>query len=265
MRIAFIFLSSIIFISKIEAAFENKALSVRAEGMGGAFTSVADDSTSIYYNPAGLSHITLREISFLYTHLFNLSELEENLIIFVQPTRSGGRGFSYHLFGDGNNYKEETLIFSLGAFVGKNLCLGINLKQLYLEIGGYSRKAGLGIDVGGLYEINSKMTIAVAGFNLNHPLIDVEKSYNLGLSINLKENLLIAIDLEKDKRFNEMRIGQEIWITNNLCLRTGLKKHTLTQPSLGLGILINLIELDYSCVFHPVLGSTHLFSLIKRF
>ncbi len=266
MRFVFIFVTELILISNAEAAFENRALSVRAEGIGGAFTAIADDDGAIYYNPAGLSQITLQEITFFHTHPFNLSELEQNLINFVQPIKGGGRGFSYQQFAAYDNYKEELLNFSISTFVHKNLCLGINLKRLYLKIGGYGQKSGFGIDIGGLYKIKPKVTIGFAGFNLNTPLIDVEKIYNLGLSINPKENLLIAIDMEKSARFNsEIRIGQEFWVTNNLCLRVGLKKHTTTEPTLGLGILVNLIQLDYSCAFHPVLGQTHLFSLTKFF
>lgn len=266
MRVVFLLVSSLLLISNAEAAFENRALSVRAEGMGGAFTAIADDTGAVYYNPAGLSQITLQEITFFHTHPFNLSKLEQNLINFVKPIKEGGSGFSYQQFIACDNYKEEILTFGISTFVGKNLCIGINLKKLYLEIGGYGQVVGLGIDVGGLYEISPKVTIGFAGFNLNNPLIDVKKNYNLGLSINPKENLLIAIDIEKSARFNsEIRIGQEFWVTNNLCLRAGLKKHTTTQPTLGLGILINLIQLDYSYIFHPALGQTHLFSLTKRF
>ena len=35
----------------------------RAVGMGGAFSSIADNATAIYWNPAGLSQLTKRELS----------------------------------------------------------------------------------------------------------------------------------------------------------------------------------------------------------
>lgn len=263
MRVIFI---SLILISNAEAAFENRALSVRAEGMGGAFTSIVDDAGAIGYNPAGSSQITLQGVTFLHHHPFNLSELEENFISFSQPTRRGGMGVSYWQFVADNNYKEGLLTTNFSTFIGKNLCIGINLKQMYLSIEEYGHKRGIGMDVGVLYQITPKINMGLAGFNLNQPLIDVEKNYNLGLSINPKENLLIAIDLGKAPRFNsEIRIGQELWMTNNLCLRAGVKKHTTTQPTLGVGILIDLIQFDYSCVFHPDLCPTHLFSLTKWF
>lgn len=39
------------------AAFLKKNVGVRAIGMGGAFTSIADDTSAIYWNPAGLAKI----------------------------------------------------------------------------------------------------------------------------------------------------------------------------------------------------------------
>lgn len=39
------------------AAFLKKSVGVKAIGMGGAFTSLADDTSAIYWNPAGLSQI----------------------------------------------------------------------------------------------------------------------------------------------------------------------------------------------------------------
>src|SRR5262245_34568384 len=39
----------------IASAQTTDAIGVRAQGMGGAFTAVADDATATYWNPAGLA------------------------------------------------------------------------------------------------------------------------------------------------------------------------------------------------------------------
>lgn len=200
--------SLILICDMAEAAFESKAASVRAEGMGGAFTAVVDDPGAIFYNPAGLSQTISHKITFLRTQPFDISELEQNLISFVQPINKGGCGLSYQQLIADNNYKEEISIFSISTFLSRNLCLGVNLKHLYLKINDYGHESELGVDVGGLYKISPRIKIGVASFNLNTSLIDAEKSCNLGLSIKPTQNLLIAIDLEKTKRFNsEIKIG----------------------------------------------------------
>jgi hypothetical protein len=42
----------------------------RALGMGGAFVSVADDATTLYWNPAGLPWIGHQEITASHADLF---------------------------------------------------------------------------------------------------------------------------------------------------------------------------------------------------
>ena len=39
------------------AAFLKKSVGLKAIAMGGAFTSIADDTSAIYWNPAGLAQI----------------------------------------------------------------------------------------------------------------------------------------------------------------------------------------------------------------
>lgn len=49
----------------------------RAEGLGQAFTAVADNGTAIFYNPAGLAHITSLEIGIGLSHLNTVTEASD--------------------------------------------------------------------------------------------------------------------------------------------------------------------------------------------
>lgn len=49
------------------AAFLEIGIGARAQAMGGAFTSIADDATAMYWNPAGIAHLDGLEVSFTNT------------------------------------------------------------------------------------------------------------------------------------------------------------------------------------------------------
>lgn len=83
----------------------------RAMGMGGAFTGVADDFTSLYWNPAGLSHIRRMEVFGALSHEKVNNEVEyfgttdstftSNTrpnsfgVVFPIPTYRGGLAFGF--------------------------------------------------------------------------------------------------------------------------------------------------------------------------
>ena len=58
-----LFVSSVVFAGTDAAAFLKKNVGAKAVAMGGAFTSIADDPTAIYWNPAGLAFIQLYGVS----------------------------------------------------------------------------------------------------------------------------------------------------------------------------------------------------------
>lgn len=84
--LAFAFSSAIFLIAGMAMAGEYQSLyqSLRPLGMGGAFTAVSDDGSAIFYNPAGLSHIT--QATFGVDTLVEMSESGKELIGDIDDT-----------------------------------------------------------------------------------------------------------------------------------------------------------------------------------
>src|SRR5688572_29976247 len=55
----------------------------RAEGMGGAFTAIADDAYAVYWNPAGLAQITRRHVAL--NHLEFIEKISSQFASLVLP------------------------------------------------------------------------------------------------------------------------------------------------------------------------------------
>ena len=82
----------------------------RSSGMGGAFIAVADDATSIFWNPAGLTHLLEREVSIVgkfesnswdFPKVLNIltpdtmSSFSLNFASFAYPTKIYKRNFTF--------------------------------------------------------------------------------------------------------------------------------------------------------------------------
>ncbi len=77
--------------AKYAGAFMDDGGGARALAMGGAFTAVASDPSAAYWNPAGLSLVTEREVMFMHSERFG-DLIDRDYISYVQPV-------SWSLFG----------------------------------------------------------------------------------------------------------------------------------------------------------------------
>ena len=82
------------------ASFEELPTGARQAGLGNAFTAIADDVYSTYYNPAGLVQLHRSEFSAYYAKLYSGltdgSSIGRSFIAYGHPTAKHGTfGFSY--------------------------------------------------------------------------------------------------------------------------------------------------------------------------
>ncbi|MFC1712917.1 PorV/PorQ family protein [Candidatus Poribacteria bacterium] len=74
---------------KYAGEFLNVGAGARALGMGGAFVAVADDGTTAYWSPGGLSSLQSREVAFMHSQQFD-NLVKTNYIGYVHPTSHWG-------------------------------------------------------------------------------------------------------------------------------------------------------------------------------
>src|SRR5476649_889536 len=82
------------------ASFEELPTGARQAGLGNAFTAIADDVYSAYYNPAGLMQLHRSEFTAYYAKLYSGltdgSSIDRSYIAYGHPTAKHGTfGFSY--------------------------------------------------------------------------------------------------------------------------------------------------------------------------
>ena len=148
----------------------------RAVGMGAAFTSVADDISAIYWNPAGTANIISNEASFNHTSLYagvnhdfaafatNLANLG-TLGAFVSALSMDDMMVRTieHPEGTGELFTYETLVLGLNysKFLTQDFAIGFNVKYISENLW-HMNSQGFAIDIGTLYKLHILNEVRIA-------------------------------------------------------------------------------------------------------
>lgn len=167
--------------AKYAEEFLNLGLGARSYGMGGAFTSLADDATSFYWNPAGAVQLEKKTIFFMHSTQYK-DLMTYDGATFILPGKSAEKALSIgilylnipDIFDTRNAWKDtdndgipdtdeidytkitkfndnEIALFLNGAIKKRdNLFVGFNVKYLRKSFAEYSAN-GLGVDFGLVY------------------------------------------------------------------------------------------------------------------
>lgn len=271
--------------------------SPRAAALAGSFVSNTDDPNVIFYNPAGISYLEKRPISFSY--VMHLLDINSAAISYSQEFEGIGRfaaGVQYINYGSFSETNpsgtitgefgasELAMVVGYSNELDKNFYYGVNIKFIYSGIADRS-SIGLATDIGLHYSIPEER------WNFGFSVL------NLGSQItqyyNTKENLPIDVRLGFSKtlahlpftfyaslnklngeydnigdRFKQFTIGGEFKMSKVIKIRFGYDNEKrkelktggtagLAGFNLGLGVLVSKYNFDYAFSSLGSIGSLH--------
>lgn len=200
------------------AAYEDVGVGARVSGLGHAYTAVADDAYSVYYNPAGLGTLERPELGTTYSKLLmglsDGSNPSNSFIAYAHPIDGGRRGTfgaGWNYFTVGGLYRESQLMasYSRGLFARTSpskYYVGGTLKYLNRSVGGTSEasngisntgvalgtpdpvlqgasKGNLDADLGFLMRVKPRWTVGLMVQHLMAPNVGFAESDKLGRNV----------------------------------------------------------------------------------
>jgi hypothetical protein len=246
-------------------------MGARALGMGGAFTSIAEDTASLFYNPAGLALIESANLEGyaarpfdVYNHLalgitapqLGIGMVQYGLQNISKPNEFGNPT------GETFSYLSRAGLIGGGTLRVPGFALGATLKAL-IEDNGPVRGSGWGLDVGVLYEQSGFRLGLVAGNVLSddveysngdvmlwHNFMRGGVSYTSELSGT--STFCIAVDGEFKNDVLAFHIGAELWL-DALGLRMGWDRGLWTA---GASVRQDDVAVHMAYSMHDVLPQT---------
>ena len=149
------------------AKFLSIGIGPKANAMGGAFTSIANDASSLYWNPAGAAVLTKYEAMFSYTSLYKDLGINLNYIALVIPAGDignfgvsvtaldyGEMDITTELYPEGTGEKFSASSYAFGLSYARNItesfAAGVTVK--YITEGIFNSSAtGFAFDIGTIF------------------------------------------------------------------------------------------------------------------
>ncbi len=151
------------------SVFLKVSLIPRGSGMGGAYVAVANDASSVFWNPAGLAHVKTKAVFASYTNwvaqtiipAFNYAMPIPGLGtvgIFASALQSSGFQ-EVKIYPDGTieetgktfAYNAVQAGISYSQFLTDRFATGVNLKMIYEGYGPYSSAKSVALDAGTVF------------------------------------------------------------------------------------------------------------------
>ena len=274
------------------ALFLRVGMGARASGMGEAFVGVAEDASSVYWNPAAMGAVLGTRVMFTHNEYIHTMRLEQ--IALTHETEYGtlGLGFTGLYMDEMDRYEDVPSASPLGKFSAYDVCFsiafarylvpnlaaGIAVKPIHEKIDDETA-SGVAFDAG-LYHVSRipGVKFAAVAANVGSPLKFVAEEFALPRVLKIggsyersiprfKGNFLATVDVvfpnDGDVR---QHLGAEYGYDGRLFLRAGYKAgYDSHGAAFGLGVRLRSFDVDYGVLFGDNdLGDSHRVSLALR-
>jgi hypothetical protein len=281
--------------------FLRSDVGARASALAGAFFSVTDDPTVVFYNPGALPTLTSpRGSAGFFKELLDVNSGHLAFGMELEGIGTVAAGLVFTHYGEfvetdasGNTTgsfgaSDIALTLGYGLLLEEGFSLGGAVKVVHSSIAGYS-STGLAVDAGVLYRIpDSRIALAMSIRNVGTQLDSYlgateELPLDLGLGVSVVPKglpLLLNAGVHRltddaeifAERFRAFMIGGEFTLSKVFQLRVGydnarrrdLKVGTsagLAGFSAGLGIRVRSYRLDYGLNSLGAIGNLHRITL----
>ncbi len=264
----------------------------RADGMGGAYTALADDSSALEWNPAGLSFADQKEAAFTQTSLIQNVNYEH--VAFSAPGESYSFGTALSYLGYGNIAGYDNTGAPIGNQSADSLEVSGGLATMF--------KDSLSLGFTGSFLRETLTDISANTFAVNGgaiyalPIHPLQTNYRIGASVlNLGPGLKYVSErdsLPEQAKFGVaamgveqwpltltmdvgvpndnvpyVSFGSEYWFRDVVALRLGYSGSNDQEKGLrvGIGLKLRGLLFDYSYGSASDFGAVQRFSLAFRF
>ncbi len=197
-------------VGTVGAQFLKLAVGARASGMGGAYVSVADDASAVFWNPAGIAKITGNVVSINHmmmpadiafdqaTYVFQLGFIPGSFAVNARALTMDDmpRTTVYRPTGDGTYFDAGDMSFGLtyGRSLTDKFAVGGTINIVRSGLDEYTAQSNT-VDFGTIYDtgfrsIKIGMCISNAGSEMKYIERDVKMPilFRVGMSMNLYQN-----------------------------------------------------------------------------
>ena len=274
------------------ALFLRIGMGARASAMGEGYIAVAEDASTVYWNPAAMAAVLGTYLQFTHDEYLLSARVEQ--VALTHETRYGTMGLSFTgMYMDDMERREDvptamplgtfsvydaSFAFGFARYILPNTSVGATAKPVYQKIDAWSA-SGWAFDIGIFHvaRIDGLKLAAVVG-NLGAPMKFIEEEYALPRFIKvggsyeretatLRGRFMFTLDgvwvNDGDPKQN---LGAEYMYRRTIAVRAGYKAgYDSYGGTFGLGIRYKKLDVDYAFILvRNDLGDNHRFSLGLR-